>query len=89
MQIQLNVRHDAEVAPDNSRRREHVDITFPELVRQPGESDEDWRARTLEMNRKAESLSRAIVRFIENFDRLMSQGSRPLPPTPTKSKILS
>lgn len=33
MNIELNVRHEADVAQDGSRRRECVKITFPELVR--------------------------------------------------------
>lgn len=41
MNIELNVRHEADVAQDGSRRRECVKITFPELVRRPGESDDD------------------------------------------------
>lgn len=89
MNIELNVRHEADVAQDGSRRRECVKITFPELVRLPGESDDDWKARTLEMNRQAEALSRSLVYFISNIDRLMHSGPRSFPAAPKKSKTVS
>lgn len=89
MNIELNVRHEADVAQDGSRRRECVKITFPELVRRPGESDDDWKARTLEMNRQAEALSRSLVYFISNIDRLMPSGLRSFPAAPKKSKTVS
>ena len=89
MNIELNVRHEADVEQDGSRRRECVKITFPELVRRPGESDDDWKARTLEMNRQAEALSRSLVYFISNIDRLMPSGPRSFPAAPKKSKTVS
>ena len=78
------------MAQDGSRRRECIKITFPELVRLPGESDGDWKARTLEMNRQAEAMSRSLVYFISNIDRFMPSESRPLSSAvPKKSNTMS
>lgn len=90
MNIELNVRHEADISQNGSCRRECVKITFPELVRLPGESDDAWKARTLEMNRQAEALSRSLVYFISNIGRFMSSESRALSSAvPKKSKTMS